>query len=118
MQFRPEGAPALYEQDGKGYDAIVAAHYFIGSSDWLITEYDPDQDIAFGWACLNGDRQNAELGYVSLTELEEVAVETSVQMNGIELGTVEQKVERDAHWPEGLTLTDAIARLDQRDGRS
>lgn len=118
MQFRPEAAPPLYEQDGKGYDAIVAAHYFIGSSDWLVTEYSPQEDIAFGWVCLNGDRQNAELGYVSLTELEEVRVSTDVQMGGHVLGSVEQKVERDAHWPEGLTLIEAIARLDQRDGRS
>jgi hypothetical protein len=117
MQFRPQGAPALYEQDGKGYDAIVYAHYFIGSSDWLITEYSPEEDVAFGWACLNGDRQVAELGYVSLTELESVALPTTVQMNGVDLGAFEQKVERDAQWPEGLTLTEAIALIDERHGR-
>jgi hypothetical protein len=119
MKFRPEIAPALYEQDGKGYDAIVYAHYFLGSSDWLVTEYDPDTDEAFGWACINGDRQLAELGYVSLTELEAITVRIPVEINGRQmLGGVPQHVERDAHWPEGLTITEAIARLDARDGKA
>lgn len=119
MQFRPEGTPPLYEQDGKGYDAIVFAHYFIGTSDWLVTEYSPEEDIAFGWACLSGDRQSAELGYVSLTELEAIQIPVSLETDDDRIVDVFfQKVERDAHWPEGLTITQAIARLDQRDGRT
>ena len=65
--------PDLYEQDGLGRKAIVHEHYFIGGCDWWITEYNKEKDIAFGFACL-GDPQNAELGYVSLTELEQIRV--------------------------------------------
>ena len=114
---RPTGAPALYSQDGKGYDAIVHEHYFVAQADWLITEYDEDQELAFGWACL-GDRANAELGYVSLAELEEIRVPLTVRVNGQELRTTGGlPVERDAHWPEGLTLLEAIRELDGRTGR-
>ena len=64
--------PKLYEQDGKGFDAIVHVKYFDawGSSVWFGTEYDPEERIFFGWACLNGDTEMAELGYFSLDELE------------------------------------------------
>jgi len=115
--FRPTGAPPLYAQDGQGYEATVHAHYFVAGSDWLITEYDPDDDIAFGWACLNGDRQMAELGYVSLAELEDLQVPVRVRINGQEGGTFYQGVERDTGWPEGLTLTEGMALLDERSGR-
>jgi hypothetical protein len=99
----------------------VYAHYFLGGSDWLVTEYDPDEDVAFGWACLNGDRQCAELGYTSLAELEGVGV--PLRMRDLATGTVItskalQRVELDAHWPEGLTLAEAVARLDQESGRA
>lgn len=63
--------PKTYEQDGKGDDATVTLHYFHGSSDWYITEKDADGGTsqAFGYAILNGDDQNAELGYIDIGEL-------------------------------------------------
>lgn len=67
----PADTPALC--DSAGDNAIVHAHYFFGSCDWLITEYDPEQDEAFGWVCL-GDPGNAEFGYISFAELEAVKV--------------------------------------------
>jgi len=126
---RPSDAPPIRSQDGKGYEATVFAHYFIGGCDWLVTEYDPDDDLAFGWACLNGDTQNAELGYVSLAELDEVRV--PIRVHGVservraELGAAEGEsllfgysgVERDADWPPGLTLSAAIALVNERHGR-
>lgn len=120
---RPRGAPPLYAQDGKGYEAIVHAHYFIGGSDWLVTEYDPDEGLAFGWACLNGDRQNAELGYVSLVELEEVRAPLTVRFHegdSVTEQTVPRAVavERDLDWRDGLTIREGIAELDLRQGRS
>ena len=114
---RPDGAPPLYAQDGKGLDAIVHAHYFIGGCDWLVTEYDPDEEIAFGWACLNGDRQNSELGYTSLRELEEIRVPLRVEIQGRGVQIGEQLVERDLDWPEGRTITESIDYLDQIHGR-
>jgi hypothetical protein len=63
--------PALYALDGQGYDAPATAHLFMGGCDWYITEYSSEDNMAFGLACLNGDVECAELGYVSLDELEE-----------------------------------------------
>lgn len=119
---RPTQAPKLYSQDGKGLDAEVFAHYFIGANDWLVSEYDPEEDLAFGWACLNGDRQLAELGYVSLAELESVGVPLRV----MDLGTGRvleskalQRVELEEGWPtKGMTLRQAIDELDERSGRT
>jgi hypothetical protein len=97
--------------------ATVHEHYFVGNSDWLVTEYDPTDDIAFGWACLGGDRQNAELGYFSLAEMEQARVPLHVEVEGQRVRIGETGVERDEHWPDDLTLTDAIAHLDVRAGR-
>jgi hypothetical protein len=115
---RPAGAPPLYAQDGKGLEAIVHAHYFVGGCDWLVTEYDPADDLAFGWACLNGDRQNAELGYVSLAELEEIRVPLQLQSGDRQVRIGDSLVERDSDWPEGLTIRQGIETLDQRQGLS
>lgn len=113
--FHPTEAPALYSQDGKGYEAMAIAHYFVGSSDWLVTEYDPADRIAFGWACLGGDRQMAELGYVSLAELQDLQVPVRLQIGGqVVVGAA--GVERDAHW-KPVPLRDAIAEIDRRQGR-
>jgi hypothetical protein len=100
---RPTEAPALYSQDGQGYNAIVHAHYFIGGCDWLVTEYDPTDDLAFGWACL-GDPLNAELGYVSLAE-----------MDSIRVGDYGQRVERETDWTP-MPLTAAVDLILTRHG--
>ena len=63
--------PKTYETDGQGNEAIAQLHYFYGGSDWYITERDSsDEQIqAFGYAVLNLDMENAELGYISIQEL-------------------------------------------------
>ena len=46
-------------------------HYFRAGSDWYITEKDMEgagTRQAFGYAVLNGDTQNAELGYIDIGE--------------------------------------------------
>lgn len=65
---RVSAMPKTYEQDGKGDDAIVYLHYFVGSCDWYITERDmeAEQHQAFGLADLG---YGGELGYISLAEL-------------------------------------------------
>lgn len=66
--------PALCGQDGKGDEAIVHLKLFnpMGAATWFITEYDPEDRIFFGYADLHGHgpEGGAELGYVSLAELE------------------------------------------------
>ena len=78
--------PPLYSQDGKGDEAIVYAHYFnpYGIGEWWILEWD-GKDEMFGYA----DLGFPELGYISLSELENVSI-----------GGMELPIERDLHWQE------------------
>ena len=61
--------PRVYEQDGKGEEAIVYLHYFIGGADWFITERDlsDEQYQAYGLADLF--RDGGEMGYISIQEI-------------------------------------------------
>lgn len=63
--------PTTGRTDGQGDSAIAQLHYFLGGSDWYITEKDIDGGVmqAFGLAILNGDAECAEYGYISITEL-------------------------------------------------
>ena len=66
------GIPALYGTDHQDLDdKIIHLYYFIGACDWWVIELDPDEMLAYGYACL-GDPQVAEWGYISLTQLEGV----------------------------------------------
>ena len=62
--------PSLYEQDGKGDEAIAYAKFFdpCGSWTWYVTEYDPKEKLCFGLV----DGLEKELGYFSITELESI----------------------------------------------
>ncbi len=55
-------------------DKIIHLHFFIGPSDWFVAEYDPQNQLFFGYAILNGDLQNSEWGYISFQELREIKV--------------------------------------------
>lgn len=69
--------PKPYETNSQGKNAIIHLHYFSGGSDFYITERDSsdEQLQAFGLVCLNGERQYAEQGYISIQELIECGVE-------------------------------------------
>ena len=69
--------PKPYETEDQGDAALVRLHYFKGGSDWYIIERDIDgeQIQCFGFACLNGDKQNAEFGYINIAELIKYGVE-------------------------------------------
>lgn len=61
--------PKTYEQNGKGDQAVVYLHYFVGACDWHITEKDSVEDEqvqAFGQANLG---YGAELGYINIEEI-------------------------------------------------
>ena len=69
------------QQDGKGDQAIVYLHYFVGGCDWWITEKDigfaddahgTGQIQAFGLVDLG---YGPELGYISLPEVFSVGAE-------------------------------------------
>ena len=88
-----------YDQDGKGDHATVHLHYFRGESDWYITEKDMEGDgtrQAFGYAVLNGDEQNAELGYIDIGELTACGVELDLHFSPCTLSEVKAHRERAA----------------------
>ena len=76
--------PKLYEQDGKGKDAVVHVKFFCPWNQWTwyATEYDPEERIFFGLVC----GHEKEMGYFSLDELAAVR------------GPVGLKIERDRHF--------------------
>lgn len=76
--------PRLYEQDGKGKGTLIHLHFFMGNSDWFISEFD-GKDTFFGFVCLNGWTDLAEWGYISFMELKEL------NFRGLE-------VDRDTYW--------------------
>jgi len=78
--------PPMDSQEGMGDEAIVYAHYFnpYGMGEWWILEWD-GKDEMFGYA----DLGFPELGYISLSELENVSI-----------GGMELPIERDLHWRE------------------
>ena len=77
--------PKLYSTENIPLnDKKIYMHFFIGGSDWYISEFDGD-DTMFGYTILNGNTEMAEWGYISLSELKR-----------IKQGFIQ--VDRDMHW--------------------
>ena len=94
---RPKNAPSLYSTDGHAYKSMVVAHYFLPgtNADWFVLEYDPSEDIIFGWAeVIPGC---GELGSSSVLELQSLEIAVPIKING-ELNFIPTKVEFDRHW--------------------
>ena len=53
---------------------MIYEHFFIGGCDWYVAEYDPEDEIFFGFAILNNDLEMAEWGNFSFAELCELKV--------------------------------------------
>lgn len=101
----------LRSQDGKGGDATVIARFYIPKGffgddefNWIITEGDivyengkPTDIEMFGYACLNGDINNSELGYIMLSELEGTHNKYNLPL-----------VKRDMRFDENINLRDAL----------
>jgi hypothetical protein len=62
--------PAIGETDGAEEHPCIF-HYFFANTDIFICEYDKE-DLMFGYTILNGDLQNAEWGYSSLSEITKI----------------------------------------------
>jgi len=79
----------VYDQDGKGDNAIVHLHYFYGSCDWYITErdFEDEQHQAFGYADLG---YGGELGYISIEELKQNNIEMDLHWTPKTLGEVKK----------------------------
>lgn len=94
MRERIADMPTSYSTTDQGDDAMVWLHYFNAASDWWLTEKDAEgsgRRQCFGFARLNGDSQNAELGYVDVRELVENGVELDLHWTPVRLGDIVAK---------------------------
>jgi hypothetical protein len=67
--------PDFYETENVPLkDKLIYLHFFIGSSDWYIAEYNKEQDLFWGFAILNGDHDCAEWGYISFIEMKQIKI--------------------------------------------
>lgn len=65
--------PALYATESIPLASrLVFMHFFMGSYDFYAVEYDPKNEVFFGFVNLNG---NGEWGYVSLKEMKDLHVQ-------------------------------------------
>ncbi len=87
-------------QDGLGGRAKVIAKFFnpVGPGTWLITEANKleNEDYEMFGYCHLGDDEMAELGYVNLSQLEELQLPFGL------------KVERDLYMPKDCDLIQAM----------
>lgn len=105
---RPQRAPGLYQTENlKDSQKLVCEHYFVGSADWFVIEYDPIDDICFGYARILKDC--GEFGYFSMKELDELVVKTPIKIGAIET-SFQSVVERDEFW-RPKAITQVIAEL-------
>ncbi len=73
--------PLLYETEHVDLrEKIIHCHFFLSGCDWYICEYDGG-DIFWGFVILNNDFQCSEWGYISLSELESVRVQDSLEID-------------------------------------
>lgn len=74
-QSRLDKIPRLYETEHTStQDKVIHLHFFIGSSDWYVAEYDGD-DTFFGYVILNNDLDCSEWGYFSFSELKAILID-------------------------------------------
>ena len=68
--------PTLYLSEGVSLkEKMIYMHFFIGGCDWYATEYEPKEQLFFGFAILNNDLEMAEWGYFSLEELSSLKIQ-------------------------------------------
>ena len=93
----PVNTPKLYETDEKGsaYQQLVFAHYFIGSADWYVLEYSPEEDVVFCFAEILAGC--GELGYTSLAELESIEIPQKIVIRN-STNTFPVRVEFESNW--------------------
>ena len=75
--YRTENVPLM--------DKTIHLHFFLAGCDWYVCEYDGGE-LFFGFACLNGDLEMAEWGFISFSDLK------ALKINGV------YEVEHDEYW--------------------
>lgn len=91
--------PALYaNEDSDADNTLVYVRLFSpNGSEWYLTEYDPTNHLAFGYAYISGGYP--ELGYISIAEMEALNAARAVPA-----------IERDMYFTP-CTLTEAMERV-------
>jgi len=73
--------PSLYKTEHiQLRDKPIHLHFFIGSCDWFVAEYD-GENLFWGFAILNSDFQNAEWGYISFTDLKNIRLSNGAEID-------------------------------------
>lgn len=87
--------PVTYGTEDQGDRAVAHLHYFARGCDWWITEQDmyTEQSQAFGLACLNGDWEMAEVGYISIREILDAGAELDYYWEPKTLGEIKRSRE-------------------------
>ena len=92
--------PRFYKTEDVDLDnKIIHMHFFIGNCNWYVAEYD-GENLFFGYVNLD-DPINAEWGYFSLTELRELCVGVTLQLEAEGESTafeIGHEIEWDQHW--------------------
>jgi hypothetical protein len=91
--------PGLYETDHIDCkDKIIHLHFFMGSFDWWLAEFD-GEDTFFGFACL-GDPDMAEWGFIPFHELKELKMDVPLRSMkpDEEIGKIPLEVDCDKFW--------------------
>ena len=66
--------PRLYETENIPLEQKnIYVHFFLIGSDWFVAEFNGD-DLFWGFVVLHGDFRNAEWGFFSLKELQQIQV--------------------------------------------
>ncbi len=90
--------PKLYATEATGTrDKPFVAHYFAGSIDVYVAEFDPATGEAFGWSDFGAGGGD---GYFDLTALEQTTV-----------GSLRQPIERELSFRPGTSAHEVIAKL-------
>lgn len=81
-----DAMPKTYETDGQGQDAIAHLHYFLGDTDWYITERDcMEQQLQTFGLCKMWE---AELGYICIEEITLAGAELDLYWAPIKLAGI------------------------------
>lgn len=76
--YPEDNMPKLYAKDNIPLDKNFATvKFFGGACTWFLTEYDPEEDLAFGLCDLG--MGYPELGYVSLAEIRELKFPNAIE---------------------------------------
>lgn len=95
----------IHSQDGKGKQAKVLAHFFLGSHDWYVLEGEErDGDYLFFGIVDFHDGYTPEYGYFNLSDFERT-YRMPISVNG-RIKLTEVNVERDIYW-DTQTVEDA-----------